>query len=100
MTSLHTLSKSWHGASWLYEQLAFAYAGDAIVLLEDAVLAAHSPLTLGSFLAKCKAQQITVYILKEDCRLRGIDSQYPSLQSIDRQALVRLVVEHDKQVAW
>lgn len=84
----------------LFEQLAFASSGDDIVLMEDAVLALQSPITLASFLAKCSALNIRVYAQLEDCQLRGIDSQYESIELISYAYLVDLVVKHNKQVAW
>ncbi|MFT5571888.1 MAG: sulfur relay protein TusB/DsrH [Cryomorphaceae bacterium] len=100
MTSLHTISRSWHNATWLYEQLAFAAEGDAILLLQDGVLAIQSPISLGSFLAKCEAFGVQVYALKEDCTLRGVENQYAQLQAVDYDGFVSLVEVHDKQVAW
>lgn len=100
MSTLHTITKSWHDATWLYEQLAFAAQGDCIVLMQDAVLAAHSSISLASFLAKCQASQITVLLLEEDCRLRGVDNKYSSIKLIDYFGLVECVAEHSKQVAW
>lgn len=100
MTSLHTISRSWHNATWLYEQLAFAAEDDAILLLQDGVLAAQSPISLGSFLAKCQALGVQVYVLKEDCALRGVENQYAQLQAVDYAGFVGLVAAHDKQVAW
>ncbi|MFT6406945.1 MAG: tRNA 2-thiouridine synthesizing protein B [Arenicella sp.] len=100
MTTLFAINRSWHEGVWLFEQLAFAQTGDAIVLIEDAVLALQSPINLGSFLAKCAAQNIAVYALHDDCQLRGIDNKYPSVLMLDYSGYVDLVVQHDKQVAW
>jgi tRNA 2-thiouridine synthesizing protein B len=84
----------------LYEQLAFAGRGDAVLLLQDGVLAAQSPIALSSFLAKCHAFGVQVYVLQEDCILRGIQNQYQQLQAVDYAGFVNLVAAHDKQVAW
>jgi sulfur relay protein TusB/DsrH len=84
----------------LYEQLAFASKGDAILLLEDGVLSLQSPLALASFIAKCKASGIEVFALEDDCRLRGVSNQYPQISLLNYSGFVALVVEHDKQVAW
>ena len=48
MSTLFTVNKSWHNSVWLFEQLLFSSRGDVIVLIEDAVLALQSPITLGS----------------------------------------------------
>lgn len=100
MSTLHTINKSWHNSAWLFEQLLFASKGDVILLMEDAVLALQSPITLGSFMGKCAAMNITVVAQSEDCSLRGVDSQYYAVELISYAQLVALVVEHDKQVAW
>jgi len=94
------INRSWHDSVWLFEQLAFALSGDAILLSEDAVLALQSPINLGSFTAKCDAMKIAIYALEDDCLLRGIDSQYDSIKMIDYSGYVKLVVQHTKQVAW
>ena len=100
MSTLFALNRSWHDTVWIFEQLAFASQGDSILLLEDAVLALHSPITLGSFVAKCGAMNISVYALKDDCLLRGIDNKYPSIALVGYGGYVDLVVAHEKQVAW
>jgi len=100
LTTLFTISKSWHDSAWLYEQLAFASQGDAILLLQDGVLALHSSITLASFLAKCNAMDIHVYALNNDCVMRGIDNKFPQVTIIDDSGFVALVCENSKQVAW
>lgn len=100
MSTLFSINKSWHNNAWLFEQLLFATEGDAIVLLEDSVLALQSPVSLGSFLAKCASMKIKVCAQNEDCQLRGIQNQYNGINLITYAGLVELVVKHDKQVAW
>ncbi len=94
------INRSWHEQVALFEPLCFAQSGDTILLLEDAVLAMQSPITLASFLAKCQANQISVAALLDDCRLRGIDNKYPQIDLVDYTGYVDLVIAHDKQVAW
>ena len=100
MTALHTLSSSWYDSNWLFEQLAFASEGDTVLLLQDAVLASHSPITLASFLAKCQARGVSVAVQKEDLRLRGLANKYTQIKEVDYAGFVKLCAEHDKQVAW
>ena len=99
-STLFTLRQSWHQAPWLHERLAFASAGDSILLLADAVLALQSPLALASFVAKCTASDIQLFALQEDIDLRGIENKYPEINSIGYDEFVQLVVAHDKQLAW
>ncbi|MEM7358289.1 MAG: sulfurtransferase complex subunit TusB [Pseudomonadota bacterium] len=97
---MFTLSRSWHDASWLYEQLGFASAGDTVLLMQDGVLALQSNISLASFLAKCVSSEVRVAALANDCQLRGIENQYPAIELIDYPGFVDLVCSHDKQVAW
>ena len=100
MSTLFTLSQAWHDSVWLFEQLAFASEGDAILLIQDAVLASHSELSLGSFLAKCEAMNVSVFALQEDCQMRGVKNKYAQLNLVGYTGFVDLVCQHDKQVAW
>lgn len=97
---LHTIASSWHESAWLFEQLAFAREGDTILLIQDAVLATHSPLSLGSFVAKCQAKGVAVAVLADDLRLRGVSNGYSYIEIVDYSGFVALVEKHDKQVAW
>jgi sulfur relay protein TusB/DsrH len=99
-TTLITLRKSWQESVWLFEQLGFASNGDAIVLTQDAVLALQSPITLASFLAKCKAGNISVFALNEDCQLRGIENQHKPVKLIEYDGYLELVTQHSKQLSW
>lgn len=94
------MNRPWTSSSSLYEQLCFASQGDAILLIEDAVLSLHSPINLASFCAKCAAHQIKVYAVKEDLNRRGVRNQYPQLEIVDYSGFVDLVAKYDKQVAW
>ena len=100
MNTLFTIKSSWYSQPWLFEQLGFASQGDTIVLIEDGVLAMQSSVSLASFMAKCQALEIRVYALQDDIKQRGIDSKYKAIKQIDYDALVDLVIQHDKQVAW
>jgi len=100
LSTLFTLSKAWHDSVWLFEQLAFASEGDAILLLEDAVLSIHCNTSLASFIAKCEAQSIRVYFLKNDAQMRGVENQYVQLKALGYDEFVELVCQHQKQVAW
>ncbi len=100
MTTLFTINKSWHNATWFYEQIAFASKGDSILLIEDAVLNLHCATTLASFLAKCDLFGILVYALRDDMLIRGISNKYDGVAAIDYAEFVKLVSDHQKQVAW
>jgi len=70
------------------------------VLLQDAVLAAHSDISLASFLAKCDALNISVFALEQDCQARGINNKYEQLSLLSYSDFVDLVCQHEKQIAW
>jgi tRNA 2-thiouridine synthesizing protein B len=98
--TLFTLIQSWHDSVAVYEQLAFASAGDTILLTQDAVLALQSQITLATFLAKCESLGVMVAALSEDCHLRGIKPHCSLVKMIDYAGFVELVCKHDKQVSW
>ena len=100
MSTLFTINSSWHQRAWLFEQLAFASSGDAVLLLEDAVLSLQSPIALTSFVAKCEAKNISLCVLSNDLQQRGIENKYKNIQLIDYAGMVDLVSQHDKQMAW
>ena len=99
-SALHTISKSLHDQVWLFEQLAFTRAGDTILLMQDAVLATHSRLSLGSFVAKCQAKGVAIVALSDDLQLRGVQNYYSEISLVDYAGFVALVARHEKQVAW
>lgn len=100
MTTLYTISSSWHTSTNLFEQLAYAQYGDAILLIQDAVLAVHSDITLASFIAKCSSANISVYVLQEDCELRGVVNKHNAIKAINYAGFVELAALNEKQVAW
>lgn len=100
MSNLFTISKSWHDATWLYEQLAYACEGDGILLLQDGVLAMQSKTTLDSFVAKCLAMNIQVFALEDDCEIRGIENQYAEIKLISYGDFVDLTCQFNKQLSW
>ena len=100
MSSLICINQSWYREPWLFERLGHASHGDTIVLLEEAVVALQSPLTLGSFLAKCEARGVAVKAIIDDVQTHGVVSAYYSIELVDYARLVELAVQHDKQIAW
>jgi sulfur relay protein TusB/DsrH len=100
MSSLFTIKSAWQTQPKLYETLAFAKSGDAILLIEDAVYSLQSKLSLASFLAKCGAADIDVFALEEDIQLRGVKSVYGEVAQIGYSGFVELVAKHERQIAW
>ena len=100
MASLFTLSKSLHNAVWLYEAKAFASAGDAIVLVEDAVYDLQSNRLLNSFVAKSAVAQIQLYALADDMRTRGVISNKADVKALSLAEFTQLSLDCDKHIAW
>lgn len=100
MSTLFTLSQSWFDLPSLYEQIAYTVEGDAILLIQDAVLALQSPIALASFIAKADSNNVKVFALQEDILLRGIENKYQPVELVDYDGFVSLVTSHTKQVAW
>ncbi len=100
MSTLFTISQSWFNRPALYEQLAFSSPDDSVLLIQDGVLALQSSIALASFVAKCEANNVSVLALKDDCDLRGINSQYKDIALVDYAGFVDLVARHTRQVAW
>jgi len=63
-------------------------------------MAIHSPLSLGSFLAKCHSNDVAVYCLQDDVSLRGVDNKYSQIKLIEYAGFVELVAQYNKQVSW
>ena len=100
MSTLFTVSQSWFDHPSIYENKVFAVGGDAILLIQDGVLALQSPIALASFTAKCLSNGIAVYALSDDCQLRGIESKCLDVELVDYAGFVQLVSNHQKQLAW
>ena len=99
-TTLHTIRSSIQDKVWLYEQLAYSSNNDSILLIQDAVLSTHSPISLASFVEKCRVNDVQVFVLIDDCQARGVFNKYPLISEVDYAGFVSLIIEHDKHVAW
>lgn len=98
--TLITISKSIHDAVWLYERLAYASAGDGILLISEAVNDLNSSIALASFLAKANASGVSIFALKEDVAIRAVSCQYEEIGLVDYDEFVALCIRYDTQVAW
>lgn len=99
MTTLHTVNKSPYQDSALASCLRFAAPGSAILLLEDAVVAAVAGSTWSQAVAG--AGEFRWFVLAADLVARGLSGKVlPGVCVVDDAGFVALVVEHDKTVAW
>ena len=69
-------------------------AGDALLLLQDAVYAATQELTLMSL------PGLKLYALENDILARGISIANPQISVINDQQWLALCLEHHKVISW
>lgn len=91
---LHIVSKSPFTHDALERCRATLAPDDAIVLIEDGVLALA---TAAQFIDAAKPH--SVYILKADAQARGLDLP-AQVQRVDYNGFVDLVAKFDKSVSW
>lgn len=96
---LHILNQPPSHSSW-HEALLAVAAGDAIVLMQDAVYALIEDTCLKALLAK----GVACYIMQDDLQLRGIPttSNLSSLVKavIDSRDLVKLSLQAKHCITW
>lgn len=94
---LHTLRHSpWQ--SDISELSRMLQAGDDLLLIQDGVNAA---LDGGRYLESLLNAPITIYVLEDDIRARGLSAQISgSVVRVDYTDFVRLTVKHSAQMAW
>lgn len=100
MSTVYTMTKSLHQAPRLYANLFYASKGDAIVLMDAAVLALASDITLASFSAKCHVSGIRLVALKEDLAANQISVALDDVETVDMSSFVDIVEHYDKLLAW
>jgi tRNA 2-thiouridine synthesizing protein B len=95
--TLHIVSKSPYGNSALADCLRVCGAA-SLLLTEDAVSAA---LANGEWLKALRRDDLTVYVLTEDCVTRGfVDRIDTQITAIDYAGFVQLCCDHDRTVSW
>ncbi|WP_323641106.1 sulfurtransferase complex subunit TusB [Pectobacterium polonicum] len=94
---LHTLSHSPYHVD-LDALLRSMGQGDALVLLQDGVIAA---LAGGDIIHRLLDSAVLLYALRPDTEARGITEQISNnVTLIDYNQFVQLTVEHPQQLAW
>lgn len=97
---LHTVSTSPYSSPRVHDAARYSAAGDAVLLLADAVYAA---VGAGEFAATIAARpDISWYAIAEDCQIRGIDTDQLQRQvrCIDYAKFVELTIAADSTVTW
>ncbi|MFC0268365.1 sulfurtransferase complex subunit TusB [Kushneria aurantia] len=97
MSTLHLVNHSAFTSRVLEEVRHAAQEGDAIMLIEDGVYSA-----LGADIMPF-APRVSVYLLTEDARARGLDADgitSASVRPVDVAGFVNLTAEHDRTLSW
>ncbi|MBK7660612.1 MAG: sulfurtransferase complex subunit TusB [Betaproteobacteria bacterium] len=95
---LHIVNKSPHERSALADCLARARAGHAVLLIEDAVVAA----TRGSAATLAAAPAgVSLYVLSPDLQARGLAGQLAEgITAVDYRGFVDLVAAQPRVQSW
>lgn len=97
---LHTVNKSPFEKNSLSTCLAHASNGSAVLLIEDGVYGALKGTT-ASATVESAMQNVTVYALESDLKLRGVaDKVMDGIKVVDYNGFVDLACENDKVQAW
>lgn len=101
MSTLHTVNKSPFDGTCLTSCLAHCLPGDAVILIEDGVVAARkgtaAAKAIEASLADCK-----VYVLGPDAAARGMNGEtlVAGVESVDYGGFVELAATHDRTQSW
>ncbi|MCK7596919.1 sulfurtransferase complex subunit TusB [Microbulbifer sp. CAU 1566] len=90
--TLHIVNQSPFAGNALQDCLSTAIDGDRLLLIEDAVYAAHDP-------ALAQRMSGAVYCLKSDAIARGV-SVDPAIQTVDEAQWVNLCTQNNPIVSW
>ncbi|MFO1218317.1 MAG: sulfurtransferase complex subunit TusB [Burkholderiaceae bacterium] len=97
---LHIVNKSPAQTTALASCLRLARDGQALLLTEDAVLAATPALAASSGLAAA-AKRLKVYVLQPDVEARGMAGRLiDGVASVGYDGFVDLVAEHSTNQTW
>jgi tRNA 2-thiouridine synthesizing protein B len=97
---LHTVSASPFSSPRLSDAINASIAGDAILLMGNAVYAATKISDIAATIDN--NANVTWYVIEEDCHIRGIaiDALHPSATCIGYDKFVELVIAADSTIAW
>lgn len=101
MSILHTVNKSPFERANLDSCLKHALPGDAVLLLEDAVVAALPGTAFAGRMADA-AGELRLYALGPDLQARGLDAAglIPGIAVVDYEGFVDLAAENSAVNAW
>lgn len=101
MSTLHTVNKSPFERSTLDSCLKHLKAGDAVLLIEDAVLGVRNASAAAGRIAAAM-RDCPIYVLGPDLAARGIkpDQLIGGVELVDYAGFVDLAVRHRRVQAW
>lgn len=101
MSTLHTVNKSPFDRPSLTSCLAHVAAGDAILLIEDGVVAARKGCAVEGAL-RGRARDCAIYVLAPDLAARGMKAQdmIEGVTCVDYGGFVDLAAASARVVAW
>jgi tRNA 2-thiouridine synthesizing protein B len=101
MSTLHTVNKSPYERGSLASCLKHTLPGDAVLLIEDAVVAARKTGTAAAQLTAA-AQTCAVYVLGPDLAARGVPESAlaDGVKIVDYAGFVDLAVQHTRTQSW
>lgn len=101
MTTLHTVNKSPFTHSELESCLDICRTGDAVLLIENGVIAAKKGNLWHNHLTAAANKGIRVYALKNDLLARGLSAeQCAPIKAIDYAEFVELTCNHQRTQSW
>jgi tRNA 2-thiouridine synthesizing protein B len=101
MSTLNIVNKSPYEKRTLDQCLARITAGDAVLLIEDAVVVATAGTSYENELQQIGGDK-KLFVLTPDLEARGLAdrSLVAGFSAIDYQGFVALVTEHDRVHSW
>jgi len=101
MTTLNIINKSPFEKRTLEQCLPRLGAGDSVLLIEDAAVAAVDNTSVAPQL-NAAADTIKLYVLKPDLEARGLGAStlVTGFSTVDYSGFVELVTTHDRVHSW
>ena len=103
MAMLHIVNKSPFERNALRSCLAHALSGDAVLLIEDAVIGAVSGTSVAAELQQAiNGNSVAIYALGPDLAARGVKAErmLEGIQVVDYAGFVDLTVANEKTQSW
>lgn len=95
---LHTINQSPYRTNTLETVVRFVQPGDAVLFIEDGVLALGAGGKFKDLVEKL-AKTNAVYGLGPDLKARGVENLHDGVKQVDYEGFVDLAVEHEMN-AW